>query len=128
MAGVDDLVVYMQTAVKYSSLYIHHPSHFPIFSRPQPGGGVYLWGPKIVLTLSDGFFDGEVSCQGGDGQALQCQRRTQRGNLATFQKYEDTSDSMHAYTHVHQYLGLPGTTALWNLLRIGLYTPNFYFQ
>ena len=25
MAGVDDLVVYMQTAVKYSSLYIHHP-------------------------------------------------------------------------------------------------------
>jgi len=25
MAGVDDVVVYMQTAVKYSSLYIHHP-------------------------------------------------------------------------------------------------------
>jgi len=25
MAGVDDLVVYMQTAVKYSSLYIHFP-------------------------------------------------------------------------------------------------------
>ena len=62
MAGVDDLVVYMQTAVKYSSLYIesvvfyhslhiHHQigqtSHFPIFSRPKPGGGVYLWGPKI---------------------------------------------------------------------------------
>jgi len=62
MAGVDDLVVYMQTAVKYSSLYIQklyiesvvfysslhihhqivHTSHFPIFSRPQPGGGVYL--------------------------------------------------------------------------------------
>jgi len=25
LAGVDDLVVYMQTDVKYSSLYIHHP-------------------------------------------------------------------------------------------------------
>ena len=25
MAGVDGLVVYMQTGVKYSSLYIHHP-------------------------------------------------------------------------------------------------------
>ena len=75
MAGVDDLVVYMQTVVKYSSLYIHHPggasrprggvyrnccilqqfvytpkivhtSHFPIFSKPKPGGGVYLWGPN----------------------------------------------------------------------------------
>jgi len=48
------LNMYMQTAAKYSSLYIHHPggasiihtSHFPIFSRPKPGGGVYLWGPK----------------------------------------------------------------------------------
>ena len=52
MAGVDDLVVYMQTAVKYNSFYIHHQivhtSHFPIFSRPQPGGVVYLWGPKIM--------------------------------------------------------------------------------
>jgi len=52
MAGVDDLVVYMQTAVKYSSLYIHHQivhtSNFPIFSRPKPGGGVYLWGPNIT--------------------------------------------------------------------------------
>ena len=47
MAGVDDLVVYMQTAVKYSSLHIHHhivhTSHFPIFSRPKPGGGVYIY-------------------------------------------------------------------------------------
>jgi len=25
MAGVDHLVVYMQTAVKYNNLYIHHP-------------------------------------------------------------------------------------------------------
>ena len=25
MAGVDDLVVYMQTAVKYNTFYIHHP-------------------------------------------------------------------------------------------------------
>jgi len=75
MAGVEDVVVYMQTAVKYNSLYIHHPGtlrapgvvyiesvvfdnslhirhhivhtiHFPIFSRPQPGGGVYLLGPN----------------------------------------------------------------------------------
>jgi len=52
MAGVDDLVVYIQTAVFYSSLHIHHQivhaSHFPIFSRPKPGGGVYLWGPNSV--------------------------------------------------------------------------------
>jgi len=50
MAGVHHLVVYMQTAVKDSSVYIHHQivhtSHFPIFSKPKPGGGVYLWGPK----------------------------------------------------------------------------------
>jgi len=64
MAGVDDLVVYMQTSVKYNSLYIHHPggashphhqivhtSHFPIFSSPKPGGGVYLWGPKMINQL-----------------------------------------------------------------------------
>jgi len=40
----------IQTAVFYYSLHIHHQivhtSHFPIFSRPKPGGGVYLWGPK----------------------------------------------------------------------------------
>jgi len=51
MAGVDDLVVYIQTAVFYNSLHIHHQivhtSHFPIFSRTQSGGGVYLWGPNI---------------------------------------------------------------------------------
>jgi len=75
MAGVDDLVMYMQTAVKYTTFYIHHPralrtpgvvyiesvtfysslhihhqivhaSHFSIFPRPEPGGGVYLWGPN----------------------------------------------------------------------------------
>jgi len=68
MAGVDYLVVHMQTAVKYNNFYIHHPggakrprlvyiqtavfysslhihlqmvqsSHFPIFSWPKPGGG-----------------------------------------------------------------------------------------
>ena len=65
MAGVDDLVVYMQTAVKYNTFYIQtavfynrlhihhqivHTSHFRIFSRPKPGGGVYLWGPKIRKT------------------------------------------------------------------------------
>ena len=76
MAGVDDLVVYTQTAVKYNTFYIHtpgvrsapgvvyiqtvvfysslhihhqivHTSHFPIFSRPKPGGGVYLWAPHL---------------------------------------------------------------------------------
>jgi len=75
MAGVDDLVVYMQTALNtavciyttpgalrapgvvyiesvvfYSSLRIHyqivHTRHFPIFCMPKPGGGVYLWGPN----------------------------------------------------------------------------------
>ena len=50
MAGVDDLVVYIQTAVFNSSLHIHHQvvhtSHFPIFSRSQ-SGGVYLWDPNI---------------------------------------------------------------------------------
>jgi len=53
MAGVDDLVVYIQTAVFYRSLHIHHQivhtSHFPIFSMPQPGGGVYLWGPNTMV-------------------------------------------------------------------------------
>jgi len=52
MAGADDLVVYIQTALFYSSLHIHHQivhtSHFPIFSRPKPGGGVYLWGPNVI--------------------------------------------------------------------------------
>jgi len=36
MAGVDHLVVYMQTAVKYSSLNIHHPG-----GASRPRGGVY---------------------------------------------------------------------------------------
>jgi len=40
MAGVDHLVVYMQIAVKYSSLFIHHP-----------GGGVlvswWAWPSKV---------------------------------------------------------------------------------
>jgi len=36
MAGVDDLVVYMQTVVNYSSLYIHHPG-----GAARPRGGVY---------------------------------------------------------------------------------------
>jgi len=36
MASVDDLVVYMQTAVKYSSLFLHH---FGGASRPR--GGAY---------------------------------------------------------------------------------------
>ena len=43
-------VVYIESVVFYSSLHIHHQivhtSHFPIFSRPQTGGGVYLWGPN----------------------------------------------------------------------------------
>jgi len=64
MASVDDLVciyttpgvlrapgaVYIESVVFYSSLHIHHQivhtSHFPIFSKPKPGGGVYLWGPN----------------------------------------------------------------------------------
>jgi len=35
MAGVDHLVVYMETALKYNTF----------ISRPKPGGGIYLWGP-----------------------------------------------------------------------------------
>jgi len=78
MGGVHHLVVYMQTAVNtevciyttpgalrasgvvyiesvvfYSSWHIHHQvvhtSHFPIFPRPKPGGGVYLSGPKTWI-------------------------------------------------------------------------------
>jgi len=50
MAGADDLVLYMQTAVKYSSLHIHHQAvhtnHFPIFLGPNPVV-VYIFGvPK----------------------------------------------------------------------------------
>jgi len=77
MAGVDNLVVYMQTAVKYKTFYIHHPGGakrprggvntnccilhqfaytppngphqpFPCSSRPKPGGGLYFWGPNNV--------------------------------------------------------------------------------
>jgi len=74
MAGVDHLVVYMQTAIKYNSLYVHHPgvvyiesvvfysslhihhhmvhnNHFPIFSRPKPSGGVHLWGPYVLQII-----------------------------------------------------------------------------
>jgi len=36
MAGVDHLVVYMQTAVKYNTFYIHHPGGVQL-----PRGGVY---------------------------------------------------------------------------------------
>jgi len=32
MAGVDDLVVYMQTAVKYNTFYIHHQIPTPAIS------------------------------------------------------------------------------------------------
>jgi len=54
--------VYIESVVFYSSLHIHHQivhtSHFPIFSRPKPGGGVYLWGPnktdKRKLSTSEG--------------------------------------------------------------------------
>jgi len=52
MAGVDHLVVYMQTAVKYSSLYIHQmvrASHFPIFLGPNPVV-VYIFGVPIALS------------------------------------------------------------------------------
>jgi len=81
MAGVDDLVVYMQTVVKYSSLYIHHPggasrprggvyrnccilqqfaytppnihtSHFPIFSRPEPGRGI-----NVTIWVQNRWFE-----------------------------------------------------------------------
>ena len=31
MAGVDDLVVYMQTAVKYNTFYIHHPGGVVVY-------------------------------------------------------------------------------------------------
>jgi len=36
MAGVDHLVVYLQTAVKYNTFYIHHPG-----GAKWPRGGVY---------------------------------------------------------------------------------------
>jgi len=37
MAGVDDLVVYMQTAVKYNTFYIHHPGG----GEAPPGWCIY---------------------------------------------------------------------------------------
>ena len=46
-------VLYIESVLFYSSLHIHHQivhtSHFSIFSRPKPGGGVYLWGPDICV-------------------------------------------------------------------------------
>jgi len=79
MAGMDHLVVYMQTAVKYNTFYLHHPgvvyiqtavffsslhihhqivntSHLPIFSRPKPCGGVYLWGPNSYFGHAPSCF------------------------------------------------------------------------
>ena len=76
MAGVDDLMGYMQTAVKYNTFYIHHPgarsahgvvyirtavfysslhihhqivhtSHFPIFLSPNPVV-VYIFEVPII--------------------------------------------------------------------------------
>jgi len=51
-------VVYITSDVFYSNLHIHHQivhtSHFLIFPRPKPGGGVYLCGPNtwcIALSL-----------------------------------------------------------------------------
>jgi len=47
----------MQTAVFHSTLHIHqeivyvHQS-FRFFSRPKPGGGVYHWGPYIILCTN----------------------------------------------------------------------------
>jgi len=45
-------VVYIESVVFYSSLHIHHQMvhtrHFLIFSKPQPGDGVYLWGPHFI--------------------------------------------------------------------------------
>jgi len=67
MAGVDNLVVYTQTFVKYNTFYIHHPggakrprggvytTKWPttaillFYSRPKPGGGVYLWVPTPCI-------------------------------------------------------------------------------
>jgi len=47
IVGVYHILVYMQTAQIYSNIYIHqemvYTSHFPIFSRPKPGGGVYIY-------------------------------------------------------------------------------------
>jgi len=47
-------VVYIESVVFYNTFHIHHQivhtSHFPIFSRAQPGGGVYLWGPSTGIS------------------------------------------------------------------------------
>jgi len=44
------------SVVFYSSLHIHHQivhtSHFPICSGPKPDGGVYLWGPKSLHSIT----------------------------------------------------------------------------
>jgi len=43
MAGVDHLVVYMKTAVKYCGLYIHHPGATPAIS-------LFCLGPNPVVV------------------------------------------------------------------------------
>ena len=47
MAGVYYFLVYMRADPKYSNLYIQkemvYTSHFIIFSKPKPGGGVYIY-------------------------------------------------------------------------------------
>jgi len=43
MAGVDDLVVYVQTVVKYDTFYIHHPG-----GASRPRGLVYLTDFELI--------------------------------------------------------------------------------
>jgi len=59
MAGVYHFLVYMQTAraaVFWGSLHIHqemvYNNHFLIFSKPKPGGGVYIYTLCPHITLA----------------------------------------------------------------------------
>jgi len=67
MAGVDDLVVYMQTAVKYSSLNIHRPrggvytnccilQQFCIYTTRSstPAVPLFFLGPNLVVVYISG--------------------------------------------------------------------------
>jgi len=56
------VVVYVDIAVYLGSLHVYqemvYTRHFLIFSRPKPGGGVYIWCPhrrSMLLSFCDLF-------------------------------------------------------------------------
>ena len=77
------VVVYIQTAVFWSSLHIHqemvYTSHFLIFSRPKPGGGE-------KKKFSESGLPGGQNLSGPCGSILRYTRASQRPYKAKSEK------------------------------------------